>query len=191
MKLLLIGPPGSGKGTQGQLLSDRFGLTHIAAGDLLRNEVDAGTPLGKEVADYLDRGELVPDELIIDLLMPVVIESVAGRGYVLDGFPRSVGQAQVARRMAEEAGATPNAVIYLEASREELVRRILERAKIEGRSDDTEEVIHNRLQIFDEATHPLVDYYRGRGLLHVIDANQSEEAVAEHILAAIGNLTPD
>jgi adenylate kinase len=188
MKLLLIGPPGSGKGTQGQLLSDRFGLTHIAAGDLLRAEVEQGTPIGKEAEKYLDSGELVPDQLIIDLLMPVVVESVAGPGYVLDGFPRSVGQAQVARGMAEEAGATPDAVIYLEAPRDELVRRILDRAKTEGRSDDTAEVIHNRLQIFDEATRPLVDYYRGRGLLHVINADQPEDAVATTILAAVGHL---
>jgi adenylate kinase len=191
MNLLLIGPPGSGKGTQGQLLSDRCGLEHIAAGDLLRAEVGAGTPIGKTVADYLDRGELVPDDVIIGLLMPVVAEAVTHNGYVLDGFPRSVGQALVARSLAEEVGATPDAVIYLEASRDELVRRILERAKIEGRSDDTEEVIHNRLQVFDEATHPLVDYYRSRGLLHVIDANQSEDDVAEHILAAIGSLIPE
>jgi adenylate kinase len=189
MNLLLIGPPGSGKGTQGQLLSDRFGLVHIAAGDLLRAEVEAGTPIGKEAADYLDRGELVPDPVIIDLLMPVVIAAVAENGYVLDGFPRSVGQALVARKLAEEAGATPDAVIYLEASRDVLVGRILERAKVEGRSDDTAEVVHNRLQVFDEATRPLVDYYRSRGLLYVVDANQSEDEVAERILAAIGSLT--
>ena len=173
------------------MLSDRFGLTHIAAGDLLRAEVEAGTPIGKEAADYIDRGELVPDQLVIDLLMPVVIESVSGRGYVLDGFPRSVGQAQVARGMAEEAGATPDAVIYLEASRDELVRRILDRAKIEGRTDDNAEVINNRLQVFEEATRPLVDYYRGRGLLYVVNADQPEEAVAENILAAIGHLADD
>jgi adenylate kinase len=191
MNLLLIGAPGSGKGTQGQLLSDRFGLVHIAAGDLLRAEVEAGTPIGKEVAGYLDRGELVPDQVVIDLLMPVVIAAVADHGYVLDGFPRSVGQALVARELAEQVDAGADAVIYLEASRDELVRRILARAKTEGRSDDTEDVIHNRLQVFDEATHPLVDYYRGRGLLHVVDANQSEDMVAAHILATIGNLTPD
>lgn len=191
MNLLLIGPPGSGKGTQGQLLSDRFGLVHIAAGDLLRAEVEAGTPIGKEVSEYLDRGELVPDQVVIDLLMPVVVQSAAQGGYVLDGFPRSVGQALVARTLAEEAGATPDAVIYLEASHHELIRRILARAKVEGRSDDTAEIIDNRLEVFDEATRPLVDYYRGRGLLRVIDANQSEEKVAEHILAAIGSLADE
>jgi adenylate kinase len=191
MNLLLIGPPGSGKGTQGQRLSDRFGLAHIAAGDLLRAEVEQETPIGKEVAGYLDRGELVPDQIIVDLLMPIVIAAVGVRGYVLDGFPRSVGQALVVRSMAEEAGATPDAVIYLEASRDELVRRILARAETEDRSDDTVEVVQNRLQVFDEATRPLVDYYRSRGLLYVIDANQSEDEVAEHILAAIGSLAPD
>lgn len=191
MKLLLIGPPGAGKGTQGQLLSDKFGLAHIAAGDLLRAEVDAGTPLGKEAADYLDRGELVPDEVVIALIMPLVVAAVAENGYVLDGFPRSVGQALVARTMAEEAGAGPDAVIYLEASRDELVQRILARAEVEGRSDDTAEVVHNRLEVFDEATRPLVDYYRSRGLLHVIDANLSEEEVAAQILAAIGYLASE
>jgi adenylate kinase len=190
MNLLLIGPPGSGKGTQGDLLSKRFGLAHIAAGDLLRAEVEAESPIGKAVKDYLDRGELVPDEVVIELLMPAVVHAVENGGYVLDGFPRSVGQAQVARGLAEQVGATPDAVIYLEADRNELVRRILARAQTEGRSDDTEEVVHNRLQVFDEATHPLVDYYRGRGLLHVIDANQSEETVSEHILAAIAYLIP-
>jgi adenylate kinase len=190
MNLLLIGPPGSGKGTQGQLLSDRFQLAHIAAGDLLRSEVEAETPIGKAVKEYLDRGELVPDEVVIELLMPAVVKAVENGGYVLDGFPRSVGQALVARGLAEQVGATPDAVIYLDADRGELVRRILDRAKVEGRSDDTEEVIHNRLQVFDEATRPLVEYYRSRGLLHVIDANQSEEVVADHILAAIAYLIP-
>jgi adenylate kinase len=190
MKLLLIGPPGSGKGTQGQLLSDKFGLSHIAAGDLLRAEVEEGTPIGKEAAEYLDRGELVPDELVITLIMPIVVSAVDAGGYVLDGFPRSVGQALVARGMAEEAGAIPDAVIYLEASRDELVQRILARAKVEGRSDDTPEIVHNRLEVFDEATRPLVDYYRSRGLLHVVDANLSEEEVAAQIIAAIGNLAP-
>jgi adenylate kinase len=190
MNLLLIGPPGSGKGTQGDLLSKRFGLAHIAAGDLLRAEVEAETPIGKSVKEYIDQGELVPDEIIIELLMPAIIRAVDDGGYVLDGFPRSVGQAQVARGLAEQVGATPDAVIYLEADRDELVRRILERATIEGRSDDTAEVIHNRLQVFDEATHPLVDYYRSRGLLHVIDANATEEVVADHILAAIAHLIP-
>jgi adenylate kinase len=191
MNLLLIGPPGSGKGTQGELLATRFGLTHIAAGDLLRAEVEAKTEIGQAVEDYLDRGELVPDEIVIELMTPKLIAASEDRGYVLDGFPRSVGQALVVREMAEKFDATADAVIYLEAARGELVRRIVARAEVEGRSDDTEEVVHNRLQVFDEATHPLVEYYRGRGLLHVINANQSEEQVTEDIIAALGSLVPD
>jgi adenylate kinase len=191
MNLLLIGPPGSGKGTQGELLSKRFGLTHIAAGDLLRAEVEAKTEIGTAVADYLDRGELVPDEVVIELLTPKIIAASEDCGYVLDGFPRSVGQALVIRSMAEKFDATADAVIYLEASRDELVRRILARAEVEGRSDDTAEVVHNRLQVFDEATHPLVEFYRDRGLLHVIDANQSEEQVTDDIVTALRSLVPD
>ena len=186
MKLLLIGPPGSGKGTQGDRLAEKFGLEHIAAGDLLRAEVEAGTPIGTKAKEYLDQGELVPDELVIELVMPVVAAAVERNGYVLDGFPRSVGQAVVARGMAEEIGAVPDAVIYLDASRDVLVERILARAKTEGRSDDTAEVVHNRLEVFDEATRPLIDYYRSRGLLRVVNGDLSEEEVTAEILAAIG-----
>ncbi len=185
MNVLLIGPPGSGKGTQGERLSHRLGLEHIAAGDLLRAEVDAGTPLGREVSGYLDRGELVPDELIIGMIMPAVTRAAEDRGYLLDGFPRSVAQAQEARRLAEHDSARADAVIYLDASREELIARILSRAEAEGRSDDTPEVVRNRLAVFDEATRPLIDYYRERSLLQVVNADRSEEEVTEEILAAL------
>jgi adenylate kinase len=186
MNVLLIGPPGSGKGTQGERLAQRLGSRHIAAGDLLRAEVGAGTQLGREARGYMDRGELVPDELIIDLLMPVILEAGKDSGYVLDGFPRSVAQAKEARALAEQEGVGADAVIYLDASREELVERMLARARTEGRSDDTPEVVRHRLAVFDEATAPLVDYYRNRGLLHVVDASRSEDAVTASILAALG-----
>lgn len=186
MNVLLIGPPGSGKGTQGDRLAARLGLEHLAAGDLLRAEVEQETPLGRRVKDLMQRGDLVPDSVIIDLLMPRVLAAAAAKGYLLDGFPRSVEQAVEARRLADTAGATPDAVIYLDAPRTELMRRILARADVEGRSDDNEETVKNRLRVFDEATSPLVDYYRGRGLLHVINADQDEDAVTADILAALG-----
>jgi adenylate kinase len=185
VNVLLIGPPGSGKGTQGDRLAARLGLEHIAAGDLLRAEVNGATPLGRQVADLLAKGELVPDVVILSLLMPRVLEAAEANGYLLDGFPRSVEQAVEARKLAERAGAGPDAVIYLDAPREELVRRILHRAAIEGRADDNPETVANRLQVFDEATLPLVEYYRGRGLLHVIDANQDADDVTAAILAAL------
>jgi adenylate kinase len=185
MKLLLIGPPGSGKGTQGALLADRLGIEHIAAGDLLRAEVDAGSSIGRAAADVLDRGELVPDAIVIKLLMPRVLAAADDGGYVLDGFPRSVEQAVEGRKLAEHAQASPDAVVYLDVPREELIRRIVGRARTEGRTDDNPDTVRNRLAVFDEATRPLIDYYRDRGLLHVIDANQDETAVTAAILAAV------
>ena len=185
MNVLLIGPPGSGKGTQGERLAERLGLEHIAAGDLLRAEVDAQTPLGRQVSDYMQRGDLVPDVVILSLLMPRVLSAAEKNGYLLDGFPRSVQQAVEARSLAERAGAAPDAVVYLDAPREELVRRILARAEIEGRADDNPETVANRLQVFDEATRPLVDYYRERGLLKVVDANQGEDEVTAEIIATL------
>lgn len=186
MNVLLIGPPGSGKGTQGERLAARLGLEHLAAGDLLRAEVEKDTPLGRQVSTMMQKGRLVPDSVIIGLLMPRVLSASKAHGYLLDGFPRSVEQAVEARKLADLADAGPDAVIYLDAPREELIRRILARAEIEGRSDDNPETVAHRLEVFDDATHPLVDYYRQRGLLHTVDANQHEDAVTADILKALG-----
>lgn len=185
VNLLLIGPPGAGKGTQGERLAHRLGIAHLAAGDMLRAEVEAGSPIGKQVADLMRRGELVPDSVIMQLLQPRIVAAAADGGYLLDGFPRSVEQAKEARRMADSSQAAPDAVIYLDAPRDELVRRILARAEIEGRPDDNPETVTKRLQVFDEATRPLIEYYRDRGLLQVVDANQDEDAVTEAILAVL------
>ena len=186
MNVLLIGPPGSGKGTQGDRLAARLKLEHLAAGDLLRAEVQADTPLGRRIAEMMQRGDLVPDAVILALLMPRILAAAEGNGYLLDGFPRSVDQAVEARKLAELADASPDAVIYLDAPREELVRRILARAEVEGRADDNPETVANRLRVFDEATRPLVDYYRDRDLLHIINADQHEDDVTADILAALG-----
>jgi len=182
MKLLLIGPPGSGKGTQGARLSEKFGVEHIAAGDLLRHEVATQTPLGQQVSGYLERGELVPDQLIIDLVMPKLLAAAAANGYVLDGFPRSVGQAVEARRLAEQEDSAATAAVFLGAPEDELADRLLKRAEIEGRSDDTAEVIRTRLRVFNEVTQPLLDFYADRGLLHVVDATQSVDDVTAAII---------
>lgn len=186
MRVLLIGPPGSGKGTQGSRLAERLAVEHIAAGDLLRAEVAAGTPVGEKVADLLERGELVPDKIVIDLVLPRVVDAARAGGYLLDGFPRSVEQAQAARGLAARAGAAPDAVVYLDVPRDELVARILRRAQEQGRADDNEQTVANRLQVFDEATRPLIDYYRSRGLLQVVDAAPDAEQVTAAILQALG-----
>lgn len=191
VNVLLIGPPGSGKGTQGERLADRLGLVHIAAGDLLRAEVDAATAVGQEASGYMQRGDLVPDQLIMQMLMPKVLAAADANGYLLDGFPRSVEQAVEARKLAEHAGASPQAVIYLDAPRDELIRRIVARAEVEGRADDNPTTVGNRLEVFDEATRPLVGYYRERGLLHVVDANRDEDAVTAEILIALGGVAAE
>lgn len=185
MKVLLIGPPGSGKGTQGVRLAERLGIEHLAAGDLLRGEVEAGSEIGRQAEAIMQRGDLVPDELIIKLVMPRVQAAVAANGYLLDGFPRTVEQAVEARKLAERVDAAPDAVIYLDVARDELMRRIMARAETEGRSDDNAETVRNRLRVFDDATSPLVDYYRDRGLLHVIDADRPEDEVTAAILAVL------
>lgn len=184
MNLLLIGPPGSGKGTQGERLAERLGLDHIAAGDLLRGEVAAGTPLGKRVADLMERGELVPDEPIIELVLPRARRAAASHGYLLDGFPRSLEQARAAGQKLT-AAELPTVVVYLDVPRDVLRRRILARAVVEGRADDNEETVENRLKVFADQTRPLVDHYREGGLLHVVDADRSPDEVTEAILRVL------
>jgi adenylate kinase len=185
MNVLLIGPPGSGKGTQGERLADRLGIEHLAAGDLLRAEVESRSPVGQQVADLMQRGELVPDAIILTLLLPRVLAAVHNSGYLLDGFPRSVEQAEAARNVAARAAISPHMVIYLDVPREELIRRIVARAEIEGRVDDNAKTVQNRLRVFDEATSPLIEYYRNRGLLTVVDADQDADKVTEDILRAL------
>jgi adenylate kinase len=133
----------------------------------------------------MQKGDLVPDSVILGLLMPRVLDAAEGNGYLLDGFPRSVEQATEARKLAELADAGPDAVIYLDAPRDELVRRILARADKEGRDDDNPETVANRLRVFDEATRPLIEHYRERGLLHVVNADQDEDDVTQQILSAL------
>jgi adenylate kinase len=188
MNVVLIGPPGSGKGTQGDVLATRLGIEHIAVGDLLRAEVAAGSAVGREAAVFMDAGELVPDEVILRLLMPRVFAAAASAGYLLDGFPRSVEQAESVRAEAAERGAAPDAVLYLDVPRAELMRRILGRAAREGRADDNERTVATRLQVFDEETKPLIGYYRERGLLQVVDADRPEPEVTAALLAALGAL---
>lgn len=185
VNVLLIGPPGSGKGTQGERLAAELGLAHISSGDLLRAEVEARTPIGRMVEAIMRAGDLVPDIVILALLLRPVIEAADGAGYLLDGFPRSVEQAEMVRHSVAQAGVGPDAVVYLDAPREELVRRILARAEREGRADDNPETVRARLKVFDEATLPLVEHYRGRGLLHVIQADQEPDQVTKDILATL------
>jgi adenylate kinase len=193
MEVLLMGPPGCGKGTQGERIAERFGIQHIAVGDLLRAEVKGNTDLGDQARKFMDRGELVPDELIIEMVLPITTSAFQAGGFVLDGFPRSVFQAVEASRLfdvfLEELGTDrtgASAAIYLEAPRHVLIRRLLDRAQSEGRADDTAEVIAHRLSVFDEATLPLVDHYRERGRLRIVDATGTLGEVSAAIFRALG-----
>jgi adenylate kinase len=185
MRLVLLGAPGSGKGTQGERLAERLGVPHIASGDLLRAQVGARTELGVRVAGYLASGRLVPDELVFDLVLPVVLAAAeADGGYVLDGFPRSVSQAVKVERLAP-ATATPERVIFLAVPHASLVQRLLERATASGRVDDTPAVITDRLRVFESETRPLVDHYRARGLLREVPADLPLDEVTEAIVAVV------
>jgi adenylate kinase len=180
--LLLLAPPGAGKGTQAKRLSQHYGIEHISTGDLLRREVAAGTPLGRQAKQYLDRGDLVPDQLLRDIVVEHVTEADGRGGFLLDGYPRNLAQAEEASRLARDQGITFDGAVYLDVSQEELLRRLLERAGTQSRSDDNEETIRHRIEVFDSQTRPLADYFRERGLLISVDGEQPVEAVTKDII---------
>jgi adenylate kinase len=190
VRLLLLAPPGAGKGTQGQRLAARYQVQHIAAGDLLRAEAQAGGPLGREIAAYQARGDLVPDQIVLDVLTPAVVEAAAHGGYILDGFPRTLPQATAAAELAARLGVTLHAVVYLQAPGEVLTRRLLQRASQDGRADDTADVIRHRLEVFAEMTGPLVSYYTRRGILITVDADQPPDSVTADIETGLSRLSP-
>jgi adenylate kinase len=190
MRLLLLAPPGGGKGTQGGRLAEQLGVQHISAGELLRAEARAGTPVGREIAAHQERGDLVPDAIVFDVLTPVVVAAVARGGYILDGFPRTLPQATAAADLGVRLGLTLHAVVYLHAPEAVLVRRLLGRAGQEGRGDDTAAVILHRLEVFATATSPLIAYYRDRGILLEVDADQPPEAVTTEILTRLSDRSP-
>jgi len=193
MRLLLLAPPGAGKGTQGDRLAGRLGVQHISAGELLRAQARADTGVGREIAAYQQRGDLVPDAIVFEVLTPVVVVAVARGGYILDGFPRTLPQATAAAELGVRLGLTLDAVVSLHAPQAVLVQRLLDRAIQGGRSDDTAAVIRHRLEVFTTTTSPLIAYYRDRGILVAVDADQAPEVVTTEILTRLSDrsLTPD
>ncbi len=192
MQLLLVAYPGAGKGTQAAKLSAHYQIAHLSSGALLRTEVAKGTKIGHVAADYLQRGDLVPDELVLEMLSAPVLEAVRTGGYVLDGFPRTLGQAQEAYRVAQQVdGIELQAVIHLIVSRDELRNRLLARAELEGRSDDTESAIGHRFDVYDTQTEPMLGFYAQRGLLVDINGEQSVQQVFDDIAAAVDRLRAD
>ena len=182
---MLLAPPGAGKGTQGERLAAWSGARHIAAGDLLRAEARADTPVGREITAYQARGDLVPDQIVLNVLTPAVVEAAAHGGYILDGFPRTLPQATAAAELAAHLGVTVDAAIYLHAPEEVLTQRLLDRASQGGRTDDVADVIQHRLRVYAETTGPLVPYYTERGILVAVDADQPPDSVTADITARL------
>jgi adenylate kinase len=191
MRVLMIAPPGAGKGTQGALIAAHFGIPHIATGDLLRDHVARSTELGRAVRRHIDRGELVPDEIVLDMVRQAFIAAKSdGGGYVLDGIPRNIRQARATYQIARELGMTANVALHLQADDGGLLRRLLARAVLESRTDDTEEVIIRRLALYHEVTHPIVAWYAERGILISVDAMRPMEQVGREILGALEVMRP-
>jgi adenylate kinase len=205
MRVILLGPQGAGKGTQAQRLADRVGATHISTGDIVRAEIESGSELGKKVQDYNDRGDLVPDEVIVEMAKPYLD---AADSWLLDGFPRNEAQAKALDGALDEIGEKLDAVVALEAPDDALVERLSGRRQSQAtgkiyhveydpppeddegpfiqRKDDAEDAIRRRLEIYHDQTEPLKDYYAERGLLITVDAEQAISKVTEDILEAVG-----
>jgi adenylate kinase len=184
-RLLLLGPPGAGKGTQAQLLVKRLGVPQVSTGDMLRAAVAAGTKVGRAAQGYMERGELVPDEVVIGVAEERLKQPDASRGFVLDGFPRTPAQARALDRLLERSGMPLERCLLLVVDEEALAQRLVRRKGIEGRSDDSEETVRNRMQVYYEKTRPLVDYYAARGLLREVDGLGSVEEVAGRVWEAL------
>lgn len=185
MNLILLGPPGCGKGTQGSLLADQLGIPKVATGDLLRAAVRNCTPLGLKAKEFMDQGLLVPDDVIIGLIEEVLSSREASQGVIMDGFPRTVAQAEAVDALLEQTGKSVDRVLGFEVPDDELVSRLRGRASQEGRSDDAPEAIKKRLQVFRDETAPLIEYYRKKGILVEIDAVGSIVTIAERIGGAV------
>lgn len=183
--LILFGPPGSGKGTQSVRIAEKYHLVHISTGDIFRREIKAQSPLGIKVQGIIEKGELVPDELLVDILRSALQKAVNPAGFVFDGFPRTIRQAEDLDKLLAETGEKVSQVLALDVDEEEIVTRLLKRAQAEGRKDDTEEVIRNRMKVYHTQTHPLMDYYRRQGKFQSIHGVGSIDDIFNTICGAI------
>jgi len=180
-----MGPPGAGKGTQAKVVAEHFGIPAISTGDIFRANVSKETDLGRKAKEYLDSGEYVPDELTNQMVRNRIDESDAEPGFLLDGYPRTLAQVEELDRMIKHTGHELDAVAVLTVDNEELVQRLLLRAQTDGRSDDTEEVIRRRQEVYSEQTEPLIGVYRDRNLLIEVDGTGEVDEVSERILKAL------
>jgi adenylate kinase len=187
LNLVLFGPPGAGKGTQSQLLIDKYKLIHLSTGDLLRNEISNGTPLGLEAKKIMDEGQLVPDEVVIGMISNMLDASKNSKGFIFDGFPRTVAQAEALDKLLESRDTSISGMIELQVDENELEKRLLSRGKESGRPDDAnQEIIRKRIQEYKSKTTPVANYYREQGKLQSIKGVGSIEEIAGSIDTVIG-----
>jgi adenylate kinase len=189
MRLILLGPPGAGKGTQAKILVEAYGIPQLSTGDILRSAIAAKTPLGLEAKAIVDRGDLVSDMIVNGIVSDRLDAEDCKPGFILDGFPRTIAQAEALDEMLADKGVALNAVIEITADADVLVARVINRAKESGgaRADDNEEVLRKRLNVYQEQTAPLVSYYREQGLLKTVDGMAPVDQVTATIKAAIEN----
>jgi adenylate kinase len=189
MRIVLLGPPGAGKGTQAGRVVDRIGGVHIATGDILRSNAERGTELGRTASQYMDRGDLVPDEVMIDMVLDRMGEGDCADGFVLDGFPRTVPQAEALERRLEELGCPLDAAVSFEVDEAQLRDRLAGRAEEQDRAEDEDEgAIRRRLELFDRETEPLLAFYKDRGLLARVDAKGDPDEITGRIAAALAEV---
>ena len=181
MRVLLVAPPGAGKGTQAKRISRRYGIRHISSGDVLRYHIQRATAIGREVQRYVSDGDLVPDEIVISTLAEPILEAAESGGYVLDGFPRNAHQAAVAYELAAPLGVEVQRVVTLVVPHDELVRRMQRRAQVEGRADDTDAVMRHRLEVDEASRDDLLGYYDGRGILDRVDGTGDPDDVSRRL----------
>jgi adenylate kinase len=189
MRLIIMGPPGAGKGTQAKFVAEHFGIPAISTGDIFRANVSRGTPLGLEAKRFMDAGEYVPDEVTNRMVRNRIDEEDAAPGFLLDGYPRTVAQVEELDGMIKHTGHSLDAVVVLTVDAEEIVQRLLQRAQVEGRPDDTEDVIRRRQEVYAEQTEPLIGVYRDRGLLIEVDGMGEVADVTARIFDALDVIT--
>ncbi|MFN2106142.1 MAG: adenylate kinase [Candidatus Promineifilaceae bacterium] len=187
--IILVGPPGAGKGTQAKLLQERFDLPQVSTGDLFRYNLQNETDLGKLARTYMDRGELVPDEVTVAMVKARLSQDDCAGGAILDGFPRTLAQAEALDELLADLGGKIDVVPSIEVPQDVLVERLLKRAILEGRADDNEETIRTRMQVYEDQTKPLLDYYGEKGLVVPVDGQQAIDEVQEDLVKVIDEAT--
>lgn len=188
INIVLFGPPGSGKGTQSELLIEKYKLKHISTGDMLRDQIARQTPLGMKAKSLIDKGQLVPDELVVQLMEELLSANSGGNGFLFDGFPRNVEQAHTLEKLLQKLKISLNCMVSLDVHQDELMQRLLDRAKKQGRSDDTEEVILARFKEYESKTLPVIEFYKNRGVYFPVNGIGTVQEIFEKIKNVIDNV---